>query len=77
MNLFRSGEHIRNWVGYDAGTEEGILPLEDLARLFSGNFFQRRLDADYVSRSREYFEEVLSEIAEVAKTRPFWRAEPD
>jgi len=29
MNLFRSEEHIRNWTGFEAGTEEDIIQLVD------------------------------------------------
>jgi hypothetical protein len=76
MNLFRSEEHIRNWARFAPTTEEGILPLADVAKAFSGNFFRKRLDPDYVSRSKEYLGEFLAEIAELAKTRPFWRFEP-
>jgi hypothetical protein len=76
MNLFRSEEHIRNWARFAPATEEGILPLADVAKVFSGNFLRKRLDPDYVSRSKEYLGEFLAEIAELAKTRPFWRFEP-
>jgi hypothetical protein len=76
MNLFRSEEHIRNWGRYDPATEEGILSLEDLVKFFSGNFFRKRLDSDYVSRSQAYFDEWLSAVSEFAKIRPFWRRGP-
>jgi hypothetical protein len=76
MNLFRSEEHIRNWNGYRPETAEGIVALEDVVRLFSGDFFRRRLDADYVSQVGEYVNGFLSAVAEVAKKRPFWAAEP-
>ncbi len=76
MNLFRSEEHLRNWAGFKAGTEEGIIPLKDLATLFSGSFMRRRLDQDYVSRNEEYLGEFLGEIAKLAETRPFWKFEP-
>jgi hypothetical protein len=76
MNLFRSEEHIRNWARFDPATAEGIFPLEDVVRLFTGNFFQRRLDSDYVSHSPEYLGELLSVISEIAKTRPFWMPGP-
>jgi hypothetical protein len=72
MNLFRSEEHIRNWVRYDPATEQGILPLENIVKVFSGKFFQKRLDSNYVSHVQEYFGEVLSVISEIAKMRPFW-----
>ena len=76
MNLFQSEEHIRNWARYDPATEEGVFPLEDLVKLFSGDFFQKRLGLDYLSHSQAYFGELLSVISEIAKTRPFWRMGP-
>jgi hypothetical protein len=72
MNLFRSEEHIRNWARFDPATAEGILPLEDLVRLFSGNLFRRRLDPDYVGRSQQYLQEWVTELAKIAQARPFW-----
>ncbi len=72
MNLFRSEEHIRNWARFDSTAVEGILPLETIVRLFSGNIFRRRLDPDYVSKSRKYLGEWLAELAVIAKDRPFW-----
>ena len=54
MNLFRSEEHIRHWSGFKPGTEEGIIPLLDMAKAFSVNFVTRRLDKDYVSHMQEY-----------------------
>ena len=70
MNLFRSEEHARNWSGFKPDTDEGIIPLGDLAALFSGNYFHRRLDDDWVSRSREYAIELGKEFA---KRGPFWQ----
>ncbi len=70
MNLFRSEEHVRNWSGFKAGTEEGINPLSNLAGLFSINFFSKRLDADYLSRLPEY----LAELVEAVKgLGSFWQ----
>ncbi len=59
MNLFRSEEDVRRWSGFKPGTEEGIIPLLEMAKAFSGNFFQRRLDTDYVSHLREYMKELV------------------
>jgi hypothetical protein len=73
MNLFRSEEHVRNWARFDPATEEGIIPLLDLVKLFSGPFFRRRLDPDWVSRSREYRREILTTLIEIGKTGPFWQ----
>jgi len=60
MNLFRSEEHARSWSGFKSGTEEGIIPLLDMAKAFSGNLFTRRLDPDYVSHLQEYMMEVIA-----------------
>jgi hypothetical protein len=59
MNLFRSEEHVRNWSGFKANTDEGINKLSDVARLFSINFFTKRLEPDYVSRMPEYLMELI------------------
>jgi hypothetical protein len=73
MNLFRSEDHIFNWAQYKEGTEEGIIPIEDLLKLFSGTYFRRRLDPDWVSRSREYLKEWVPALIEIGKTGQFWR----
>ena len=73
MNLFRSEEHVRNWEGFEAGSEEGIISLDDLVKLFSGNYFRRRLDPDWVSRSREYAIQMVATMQEIGKTGPFWQ----
>ena len=75
MNLFWSEEHIRNWSGFKSGTEEGILEMSALLKLFSGNFFTRRLDPDYVSHIKEYRAEVVAALAEIGKTGPFWSSQ--
>jgi len=70
MNLFRSEEHVRNWSDFKSDTDEGIIPLPDMAKLFSGNLFTRRLDPDYVSHIGEYFREMM----EAFKDRgSFWQ----
>ncbi len=73
MNLFRSEEHIRNWARFDPATGEGIIALPDLVKLFSVNYFRRRLDPDWVSRSREYGREMVPVLIEIGKTGPFWK----
>jgi hypothetical protein len=72
MNLFRSEEHVRNWSQFDSSTSEGIIPLKDVLKFFSGKFFRRRLDDDWLVRSRDYFHEALATLEEIGKTGPFW-----
>ena len=59
MNLFRSEEHVRNWSGFKADTDEGINKLSDVVGLFSVNFFTKRLDPDYASRMQDYLMELI------------------
>jgi hypothetical protein len=70
MNIFRSEEHIRNWSGFKAGTEEGIMQLSDMAKIFSLNLFTRRQDTDYVSRMQEYMNEFIGVVREAGS---FWK----
>jgi hypothetical protein len=73
MNLFRAEEHVRNWKSFIQGTDEGILSLDDLRKLFSGPFFRRRMDEDYLSRMHEYAREMVRGMKEIGKTGPFWK----
>ncbi|UCF91619.1 MAG: hypothetical protein JSW39_25660 [Desulfobacterales bacterium] len=70
MNLFRSEEHVRNWSGFKAETEQGINKLSDVVALFSGNFFTRRLDPDYASRVQDYLMELIGILKGMG---PFWQ----
>ena len=72
MNLFRSEEHVRNWAQFDAASEEGIISLDDLIRLFSCELFRRRLDPGYLLRIGEYRQEFWNILAELGQRRPFW-----
>jgi hypothetical protein len=73
MNLFRSEGHVRNWARFDPAAEEGIISLMDLVKLFSGPYFRKRKDPDWVSRSREYAREMVATMAKIGKTGPFWQ----
>ena len=73
MNLFRSEEHVRNWKSFVQGTDEGILSLEQLRKLFSGPFFRRRMDEGYLSHIHEYAREMVQGMKEIGKTGPFWK----
>ena len=73
MNLFRSEEHARNGKSFVQGTDDGILSLADLRKLFSGPFFRRRMDKDYLSHMHEYAREMVQGMKEIGKTGPFWK----
>ena len=72
MNLFRAEEHIRNWVQYNPDSEQGIIALDDLVKLFSCELFRRRLEPGYFSRRQQYVGEFWAILREMAKKRPFW-----
>jgi hypothetical protein len=72
MNLFRSEEHVRNWSGFKPGTEDGIVNLSVMAKLFSTDTFTRRLDPDYVSHIKEYRAARNAEWGVIMKMSPFW-----
>jgi hypothetical protein len=72
MTFFRSEEHLRNWALFKPGTEEGIISLPDLIKLFSGNMFRRRLDPDYLFHLREYGIDFINTLQEIGKVGPFW-----
>ena len=73
MNFFRSEEHVRNWSHYDSETEDGLIPLNDLVKLFSCKYFRRRMDPNYFSNRLEYRAEFVSTLKEIGKTGAFWQ----
>jgi hypothetical protein len=70
MNLFRSEEHVKNWSGFKAGTEEGMHKVSDVAELFSGNFFNKRLELDYASNMQDYLIELIGAMKNMGS---FWQ----
>ncbi|MBE7517795.1 MAG: hypothetical protein HS107_00955 [Thermoflexaceae bacterium] len=72
MNLFRSEEHVRRWSRYDPESADGILPLAEWARIFSGPLFRERLREDYLSRRGEGIAAFMQALASVPRTGPFW-----
>jgi len=73
MNLFRSEEHVRNWASFATGTDDGVVPLPDMLKLFSGPYFRRRMDTDYVTHMFAYAREMIGTMKEIGRTGPFWR----
>jgi hypothetical protein len=73
MLFFRSEEHRRRWAQFDPQTKEGAIGLPDLIRLFSGNYFKRRLDPDYMSHLRDYGKEFISDLRQIQSAGAFWK----
>jgi hypothetical protein len=70
MLLFRSEEHVRHWSGYKPDTEEGIVRLPDMVKIFSGRFFKKRLEPDYFSHMSEYMIEMVKALGKMGS---FWQ----
>ncbi|MEZ5229776.1 MAG: hypothetical protein R2710_24890 [Acidimicrobiales bacterium] len=52
MNLFRSEEHARRWVGFDEAMASSLKPVTEWASIFSNPIFRERGRADYISWTR-------------------------
>ncbi len=72
MNLFRSKEHARNWSQFDAGTEDGIISLQDGASIMSTPRHRDRLSGHYVSSASESAPIYFENIRKVTNNSPFW-----
>jgi hypothetical protein len=72
MNFFRSEEHLRSYDRFDPSAQEGIIPLRGAVKLFSIQYFKRRLDQDYFSNRLNYRAEIFDVLKEIGKTGPFW-----
>ena len=72
MNLFRSEEHARNWSGFSAETEAGLLPLADMMAICSTPRMRERLNGHYVSSIAAYLSEFAENLMKVTGNEPFW-----
>ncbi len=50
-----------------------MTPLPDMMKLFSGTYFKKRMDEDYVSHMFEYGRDMVQTLKELGKTGPFWK----
>ena len=73
MHLFRAEEHVRKYDRFDPATEDGIMPLRDAVKLFSIQYFRRRMDPEYFSNRLNYRGEMFEVLEEIGKTGPFWQ----
>ncbi|MBW2090700.1 MAG: hypothetical protein JRI34_01060 [Deltaproteobacteria bacterium] len=73
MTFFRSEEHLRNWAQFDSDKAGGIISLSDLVKLFSGSYFRRRMDSDYVSKMRDYGREMVGTLQGLEGAGSFWQ----
>ena len=72
MNLFRSEEHARNWSELEAGTEEGIISLQDGASLMSTPRHRERLSGRCVSTASDNVPIFFEHLRKVTNNSPFW-----
>lgn len=77
MNLFQSEEHVRAWVQFDRGSEDGIRPVRELAAiLFCLPRYRERLAPDYLLRATELARELPAALERLGRSSPFWRMSP-
>ena len=74
MNLFRSEEHVRNWLQFNPDSAEGMLRLDEEVSLLSTEHRKHELDGDFLSqwwpRRTQERDEVLRRLG---KTSPYWQ----
>lgn len=77
MNLFRSEEDVRAWRGFQPGTEDAVMPLEDYARLWGIENYRARDWDDYISRMAGFQEERWELLERLGRRKtPFWDPPP-
>jgi len=73
MNLFRSKEHVNKWPQFQAGTEAGILSVEDAMRIMSTPRHRNRLNPAKAPDNAPAF---VARLPEVSDNSPFWDLRP-
>jgi len=73
MNFFRSEEHLRKWEGFQEKKKEGIIPIDELMRLFSGPYFTKRRDLDYYSNMGKYTADMIAELETLKSAGSYWQ----
>jgi len=63
---------VRNWSGFQDGTDEGILSLNDLMTIFSTPLHTDKLSKNYVSSISVYKSFFLEKIKEIKGNSLFW-----
>ncbi|MBI4247584.1 MAG: hypothetical protein HY728_07165 [Candidatus Rokubacteria bacterium] len=72
MNLFRSEEHARRWSGFMAGSDVGILSLDQAMAIMSTPRHRDRFTGRYVSSFPGYAAPFFARIREVTGGDPYW-----
>lgn len=72
MNLFRSEEDARNWSAFAPGTDAGLMPLAQAAKLLSSPRHRDRLKPDYVSTLSDSVPQFIETLMAVSDHDPFW-----
>jgi class 3 adenylate cyclase len=70
MNLFRSEEHLIQWLHHWHAAGDYVLPVREWAEVFSAPTFRRRLEPDYLARAPEYLEEYRRALQAAGKSLP-------
>jgi len=72
MNFFQSKEHILNWSGFETGTEDGIISLQDGASLMGTPRHSERLSGYCISSAPDHAPNFFEHLRKVTINSPFW-----
>jgi hypothetical protein len=72
MHFFRSEEHLRKWDGFNEKTKGGIIALSNLMWLFSGPYFTKRRELDYVSQMGDYLTDLIASLDSLDNAGTYW-----
>lgn len=73
MNLFRSEEHVKNWSGFQKGTADGILTLNELMAIFSTPRHTEKMSKNYVSSMAGYKKLFIEKVDEIKGNSSIWK----
>ena len=63
---------MRNWPDFRAGTEEAILPLDDIMAIMSTPRHSAKLSGHYISAAKSYAVPFVERLKEMTRGSSFW-----
>jgi hypothetical protein len=67
---------VRNWSGFKAEAEGGLLSLAESMAVMSTSRHRERLNGHYVSSVASYSHQFAAKLKEVTQNNPFWDSAP-
>lgn len=63
---------MKDWTGFQKGTEEGILSLADVLAVMSTPRHSAKLNGNYITSAPAYASAFFQRLKEVTGDSPFW-----